>query len=75
MVKTNSENQGFLGDTPDVASIAADIHNIRCSAENLQQLGDRYPAISKNAARVLASLKMIELSLPDSAHDPDPEER
>lgn len=53
------------GDVPDVASLTADIVNIRRSAMNLQRLGDRFPAVSKNAARVLASLKMIELSLPD----------
>ncbi len=50
---------------PELKSIAEDLESIRRSAENLRRLGDRFPAVSKNAARILASLKMIELGVPD----------
>jgi hypothetical protein len=49
--------------------MAADIRTIRASAERLHRLGDAFPAVSKNAARILASLKMIELNVFDSLDD------
>ncbi len=66
MTQTDAQKQGLWEELPDIHKIAADIRNIRCSAENLHRLGDRFPALSKNAARILASLKMIELSVPDA---------
>ena len=65
-MNTDEKNQTFLDDMPDMEKIARDIHHIRNSAERLQQLGNRFPALSKNAGRILASLKMIELSIPDA---------
>ena len=64
MPKTTTHDRGDLEDHPDMSSIAADIRMIRRSAENLHRLGERFPALSKNAARIMASLKMIELSVP-----------
>ena len=63
---TDKKNQTFLDDMPDMEKIARDIRHIRISAERLQQLGNRFPALSKNAGRILASLKMIELNIPDA---------
>ncbi len=50
---------------PDVKRIISAIRKVRCSAEDLHRLGDTFPAISKNAARILASVAMLELSVPE----------
>ena len=63
---TDKKNQTFLDDIPNMEKITRDIRHIRSSAERLQQLGNRFPALSKNARRILASLKMIELSIQDA---------
>jgi hypothetical protein len=63
---TDKKNQTFLDDMPDMEIITRDIRHIRSSAERLHQLGNRFPALSKNAGRILASLKMIELSIQDA---------
>ena len=59
----DKKNQTLLGDMPDMEKIVRDIRHIKSSAERLHQLGNRFPALSKNAGRILASLKMIELSI------------
>ena len=66
MTETKNQKRALFEDLPDMGKIAADIRNIRRSAENLQRLGNQFPALSKNAARVLASLTMIELSVIDA---------
>ncbi len=45
--------------------INAHIQGIRIQAEELQQLGKDFPALTCNAARLLASLKMLELNVCD----------
>ena len=64
MSKSDSDNQRDANDLRDADRLAADIRTIRRSAENLAKLGNRFPAVSKNAVRILASLVMIELNLP-----------
>jgi len=49
---------------PDAAELQAHLESIRTSAEALAALGDAFPALSKNASRILASLKMMELNVP-----------
>ena len=49
----------------DTHSIDSQIRLIRKAAEKLNAIGDDFPSISKNAARILASVSMMELSLPD----------
>lgn len=45
--------------------IHAAIQSIKRSAEQLQQLGDDLPAVTRNALRILASTKMLEINISD----------
>jgi hypothetical protein len=36
------------------------------SAEELNQLGNQFPALKHNTARILASLKMLEINIVDA---------
>ena len=45
--------------------LAATILSIREAAEELRLLGEDFPAVRKNAERVLASVKMLELNVCD----------
>ena len=49
----------------DIASIQTQVRLIREAAEKLHGLGDGFPALSKNAARILASVKMVEINVSD----------
>lgn len=41
------------------------IQLIKQHAEKLGRQGDEFPALSRNVARILASLKMLELNVSD----------
>ena len=45
--------------------IHAEIQSIKQSANQLKQLGDRLPAVTRNALRILASTKMLEINISD----------
>ena len=45
--------------------IHAEIQSIKRSAEQLKQLGDGLPAVTRNAVRILASTKMLEINFSD----------
>lgn len=47
----------------DPAIFAEEVNRIRASAERLKDMGTDFPAINRNAMRILASLRMIELNL------------
>ena len=47
-------------------AIHAEIQSIKRSAEKLKQLGDGLPAVSRNALRILASTKMLEINFSDA---------
>lgn len=53
----------------DMETIKANIRLIKKNAEELKKLGSDFPALEKNSARLLASLKMLELNFPDSILD------
>ena len=45
--------------------IAESIATLRRAADELSRLGDAFPAVAKNAARIQASVKMLELNVTD----------
>jgi hypothetical protein len=52
------------------------IQSIKKAAEELYQLADEFPALAKNTARILASVKMLEMNLTDGMDlgEPGPED-
>jgi hypothetical protein len=49
----------------DLQSLQRNIRSARQAAEELKRLGEDFPAVSCNAARMLASLKMLEINVCD----------
>ena len=49
----------------DIDHIHARIQLMKNTAEELKQLGINFPALARNAVRILASLKMLELNISD----------
>lgn len=49
----------------DLAAIHNLIHSLQTSARTLQETGRELPCIEKNCARILASVKMLELNIED----------
>ena len=45
--------------------IHAEIQSIKQSAHQLRELGDNLPAVTRNALRILASIKMLEVNISD----------
>ena len=43
------------------------IGNLRHTADELHQMSYQFPAVKRNAKRILASVKMLEINLPDVA--------
>lgn len=53
-------------DTSQLRHMAQQIATIRSAAENLKSMvGDSFPAVEKNADRILASVRMLELNVTD----------
>jgi hypothetical protein len=51
----------------DPALLAEEASRIRAAAEKLRVMGADFPAVNRNAARILASVRMIELNLGDAS--------
>lgn len=51
----------------DLKGMDARIKTLRRSAEELQRLAGDFPALYRNADRILASVKMLEINLSDLA--------
>ena len=49
----------------DIQAIDAEIQALKQTAERLKQLGDSFPAVARNVARILASVKMLEIEVSD----------
>jgi hypothetical protein len=49
----------------DMESLHRSIRSARQAAEALKRLGGDFPAVARNAERVLASLKMLEINVCD----------
>ena len=41
------------------------IQTMKATAKELNQLGDDFPSIARNTARILAGIKMLELNISD----------
>jgi hypothetical protein len=52
-------------DRVDVDLIHAKIQHLKKDAEQLRQLGEGFAAVRKNADRMLACIKMLELNVSD----------
>jgi len=46
-------------------SLDAEIARIDAAARRLIELGDGFPAVTKNASRILASVKMLRINVGD----------
>ena len=45
--------------------ISHKIQIMKACAEELNRLGDEFPALGRNSARILASIRMLELNISD----------
>ena len=49
----------------DIRKIDEKIQVLKTTAEELIQLGDNFPALTRNGVRILASVKMLEINVSD----------
>ena len=49
----------------DLKEIDKRIQSMKKTAEELRQMADRFPALYRNTARILASIKMLEINISD----------
>jgi hypothetical protein len=49
----------------DLETLSQNIRRARQAAEELKRLGEGFPAVARNAERILASLKMLEINVCD----------
>jgi hypothetical protein len=54
----------------ELKKISTRIKSLRDTAEELQSMAANIPAVTKNTARLLASVKMLEMNISDCV-DPD----
>lgn len=52
----------------DLYEIDTKIQLMNKTAQELNRLGDQFPALARNTARILASLKMLEINVSDLLH-------
>ncbi len=50
---------------PDMEILDEQIQRIKQAALALSEMGDQFPAVKRNAARVLVSVKMLEINVSD----------
>jgi len=51
--------------TSDFLKIDEQIKNLKRAALALSDMGNEFPAVKRNAARILASIKMMEINVSD----------
>ena len=49
----------------DLNKINAKIQLMKQTAEELNQIGEDFPALARNTVRILASVKMLEINISD----------
>jgi len=49
----------------DLQALDAKIQTIKEAAEELKSMGENNPALTRNAVRILASTKMLEIDISD----------
>ena len=51
----------------DIKTINNKIQVLKDTAEELNCMGENFPALARNSARILASIKMLEINVSDLA--------
>jgi len=51
----------------DIHKVAVKIQSMKETAEELNQMAGNFPALARNTARILASIKMLEINISDIA--------
>jgi hypothetical protein len=49
----------------DLQTMDIEVRQIKSAAERLSRMGENFPALARNALRILASVKMLELNISD----------
>jgi len=49
----------------DLKKIDEKIQVMKSAAQELNRLGDNFPALARNSVRILASIKMLEINISD----------
>ena len=49
----------------DLQAMDIEVRHIKSAAEKLSRMGENFPALTRNALRILASVKMLELNISD----------
>ena len=49
----------------DLNAVEDEVRQIKSAVEKLRTLGENFPAIARNALRIQASVKMLELNISD----------
>ena len=49
----------------DLKKIDEKIQLLKSTAQELNRLGDNFPALARNSVRILASIKMLEINISD----------
>jgi len=50
---------------PDIEKLDEQIQRLKQAALALSEMGDQFPAVKRNAARILVSVKMLEINVSD----------
>ncbi|MGO9313070.1 MAG: hypothetical protein ACLQDI_10075 [Syntrophobacteraceae bacterium] len=58
---------------PDIEKLDDQIQLLKKAALALSEMGDQFPAVKKNTARVLASIKMMEINVSDVVRLTEPD--
>ena len=49
----------------DLTELDTKIQLMKKTAQELSQIADQFPAVARNTARILASIKMLEINVSD----------
>ncbi len=49
----------------DIKKIYDKIRELKSTAEELNRMGENFPALARNSIRILASIKMLEINVAD----------
>ena len=49
----------------DIKKIYDKIQVLKSTAEELNRMGESFPALARNSVRILASIKMLEINISD----------
>jgi hypothetical protein len=59
--------EALMPETINIKEMDARIKSLRKTAEELKAMSGEFPALYRNVSRVLASVKMLELNVPDTS--------